>query len=240
MENLERLKNAEFNILKDKKIAIITYHRSNNYGSVLQAYAIAKYLNDLGAKARIIDYHSKKQDELYKTFERFGGIMSIARNFQTLLHFKSINARKKKFDEFIKNELPLTKEYVNISDISAENDNYDLFICGSDQIWNTSCDDFTKAYTLDFVEDKSKCVSYAASIGKNCISPDDEVFFYNQIKDFYKISLREKEGVDEIKRIVGRDDVCLVSDPVTLFSKNEWGELIKNEAVPKKPFILAV
>lgn len=239
MEDFERLNNRESNILKDKKIAIITYHRSNNYGSVLQAYALSKYLNTQGARLNVIDYHSEKQDKLYKTFESVKGLMSVARNIQTFFYLKSIKLRKKKFDEFLKNNFSLTKEYVNVSDISAENDNYDLFICGSDQIWNTSCDDFSKAYTLDFVKDKSKCVSYAASIGKKFIKPEDEDFFYAQLKDFYKLSLREKDGVDEIKRITGRGDVSMVSDPVTLLDKNDWNELIKDVKALNKKYILA-
>lgn len=125
---------------------------------------MSKYLNTQGARLNVIDYHSEKQDKLYKTFESVKGLMSVVRNIQTFFYLKNIKLRKKKFDEFLKNNFSLTKGYVNVSDISAENDNYDLFICGSDQIWNTSCDDFSKAYTLDFVKDKSKCVSYAASI----------------------------------------------------------------------------
>lgn len=226
-------------MLKGKKFAVITYHRSDNYGSILQAYALTEYLKNSGAKVDVIDYHSKKQDELYKTFEPVKGFMSVARNIQTLFHLKSIKLRKRKFDDFLKNNFSLTKEYTDVSEIATENDNYDLFICGSDQIWNTDCDDFTKAYTLDFVKDKSKCVSYAASIGKKYINRENESFFYAQIKDFYKLSLREKDGVDEIARITGRNDVCLVPDPVTLLDESDWSELIKNEKYFSKPYVFA-
>lgn len=102
MEDFERLNNRESNILKDKKIAIITYHRSNNYGSVLQAYALSKYLNTQGARLNVIDYHSEKQDKLYKTFESVKGLMSVARNIQTFFYLKSIKLQQKKVRRIFK------------------------------------------------------------------------------------------------------------------------------------------
>ena len=45
------------------RIGILThFHNSINYGGVLQAYALCKYLNNIGYSAFQIQYHQKTQN----------------------------------------------------------------------------------------------------------------------------------------------------------------------------------
>ena len=53
------------------KIGIITFHGADNYGSVLQAYALTEYLNDKGYDAEIIDYYFEHDYRLYKPFRTY-------------------------------------------------------------------------------------------------------------------------------------------------------------------------
>lgn len=112
---------------------------------------------------------------------------------------------------------------------------YDLYIAGSDQIWNPRCIDFDEAYLLSFVKDKSTCISYGPSIAIHDISPYKELFF-NTLKDYKSISVREEDGAKLIEELVGRQ-ISKVLDPVFLLSKEEWDEILE-EASLKKPYIL--
>lgn len=53
------------------RIGIITYHRAENYGSVLQAYALNKYIRDLNKQYEVetIDYYNQAQMEMYTLFQ---------------------------------------------------------------------------------------------------------------------------------------------------------------------------
>lgn len=78
-----------------KKIGIITFHRAYNYGSALQAYALNKYLRNLGCEVETIDYCSHKQQELYKLYEPNRRIIGLARNMQTYWYEKKLISKKK-------------------------------------------------------------------------------------------------------------------------------------------------
>ena len=51
-------------------IGIITYHRAENYGSVLQAYALNKYIKNINSKFHVetIDYYNETQEKMYNLF----------------------------------------------------------------------------------------------------------------------------------------------------------------------------
>ena len=78
-----------------RKIGIITYHRAINYGSVLQAYALNKYLRKCGHQVETIDYYSYKQEELYQIYEPVNHIMNAIRNIQSRKYYKQLICKKK-------------------------------------------------------------------------------------------------------------------------------------------------
>lgn len=211
---------------KKMKIGILTYHRARNYGSALQAYALTHYLRAQDMDAEIIDYHTKAQDRMYSLFEPCKSFMSFIRNAQTILYYLQLKKKKKRFDEFLNHYIQLGKDkFDEKSDLSVLNAKYDKFICGSDQIWNYQCTDFTTAYLLDFVEDKSKCISYAPSIGIENIEPPYRDIYARLLSGFGALSAREKIGADCISDITGRV-VETVPDPVLLLTKDEWLKII--------------
>ena len=53
-----------------KKIGIITIHRINNYGALLQAYALNKYLSNKGFDVKTIDFRTQRVAESYKIFQK--------------------------------------------------------------------------------------------------------------------------------------------------------------------------
>lgn len=213
------------------KIATITYHRALNYGSVLQTYALNKYLRLLGNDVETIDFSTDVQSLMYKKYSpvKFnrGGLLSVARNIYYFAHSGQFDRKIKKFDTFIKDFIPLSKFQAKDSKAlkAAVNSNpYDLYFCGSDQIWNTNCGDFSTAYLLDFVDDKTRCCAYAPSIGVTKVDAASEELFRRYLTDYKKISVREKGSADYLENIINRK-VDTVLDPVFLLEKEQWLEL---------------
>ena len=219
------------------KIAIITYHRSINYGSVLQSYALNKYLRQLGHTVETIDFSSDNQQKMYKHYEKIGSVMSIARNVYSFIYNQAITKKEIRFNAFIDQNIPLTdyrgNDYNGLCKLSSK---YDLFLCGSDQIWNTRCYDFDLAYLLKFVEDKRKCCSYAASIGVDSLDKVSEDLFKKYISNFKCLSVRETTGAIYLEKIINRK-IESVLDPVFLLSDNEWSSISSDEDIKEK-FIL--
>lgn len=218
------------------KIGIITYHRAENYGSVLQAYALSRYLSKMGHKVELIDFHTKKQDQMYTLFEPIKDVMSLIRNVYSALYYPKNKLKKYRFKKFVENILPIGKYELNeFSDLSILNKEYDYFICGSDQVWNTQCYDFNSAYLLDFVKNKEKCISYAPSIGTDSINYEYAHMFKNNLSKFHAISMREEKGAKCLENILKRK-ISVVPDPVLLLEEIEWNVLM-NDTLPKEKYI---
>ena len=210
------------------KAAIITYHRSYNYGSALQAYALNKTLNDLGVETHTIDYITERQKNIYKHFQRNNSLMNIIRNVYTLRYLKLLKLKYNRFDDFIKTYIRTTSKIYTLPNQLIElNNKYDLFVCGSDQIWNPNTADFDESYLLSFVKDKRKCFSFAPSIGVSSHIHNYENLFKKYLKDFRSLSVREKTAASYLTKLLNRK-VVQVLDPVFLRNCNEWQQLAKD------------
>ena len=201
------------------KIGIITYHRALNYGAVLQAYALQKALMDIGIDSDVIDYRSEYIEYFYKPIK--ANPLKRPKMFLRELFFASSNSKKRKnFDTFINRYLNTSRTVCTQAELKALNDKYDLFITGSDQVWNLKWSGFDKAYFLDFAE-SSKKYSYAASFGFDAIPSGEEATYKKLLSDFEAISVRENTGrkiVDELLQKDARIDV----DPTCLLTKADW------------------
>ena len=200
------------------KINIITCHRAYNYGAVLQAYALEHYLESQGNEVKIIDYYPK---DLHKS-ENKKGIKKIGRN---LIRFFDFKKSEKSFGNFLKENLKLTKRYYSLEQLNSEPPEADIYIVGSDQVWNCNTrngnDD---SYFLTFVPKNKIKASYAASIAMDELTVEQKKRFKANLKDFFAISVREKTAVSLLNKC-GIEDVVKVLDPVYLLEKNKWDEL---------------
>ena len=216
------------------KIGILTYHRAPNYGSALQAYALSRYLNDRGQSAQVIDYHSPGQDTLLRLYTPARSLSGIGRNLYAFRHRRAFRRKQERFESFRRDYLPLSAtEYTDSSDLAECNDQYDRFVCGSDQIWNPLCTDFTDAYLLRFVAQKQRCVSYAASLALESLPEAFSSLFFESLRDFAALSMRESQGAQVIQELVGRE-VSVVPDPVLLLSADEWRRILPPRQIKKK------
>ena len=218
-------------------IGILTFHRANNYGAVLQNYALQNTLIINGFRAVTIDYRSNDIEKWYhiKIIEKNGNI--FFRIIRTILNFYKYGQLKKRqtaFDIFRRDILLISKS-VNRENIKQLENDFDIFICGSDQIWNESivASEDRAVYSLGFVKHSYKA-SYAASAGETNNISDDLIY---QISHLNYVTVREKTLSAFLKKrgILS----TIVCDPVFLMTKSDWATKIK-DLLPqntKKPYL---
>ena len=217
------------------KIATITCHDVYNYGASLQAYALQHYLESIGHNCQIIDY---KPDYLSKHFkltigsEKFGRMgLNWAYVLAKLPNRLLALPRKRAFDAFTRTYLKLsTQRYTSNDELKTNLPDADLFIAGSDQIWNTTFNNGTDpSFYLDFVPGSKYKVSYAASFATDFLRKGSEAFVAAKLANLDEISVREASGCT-LARTMGFEAVQAV-DPVFLLEKKHWLGLSESSAV---------
>lgn len=211
----------------------MTCHHVYNYGATLQAYALQHYLERLGHEVEIIDYRlpsHRRYEWSYLPVE--GRAYVVARKFSFLKwliylyrnrNYLKTWGRKKAFDSFDAEYLKMTEVvYRSTEDLRNSPPKADVYIAGSDQIWNTGMSNgHMPGYYLDFGDEHIKRISYAASFGLSDIRDDVKDFVKKEVSKLNAISVREISGV-RILEAMGVADVDVVCDPVFLLTKEEW------------------
>lgn len=210
----------------------------SNYGAMLQAYALNYYLNSLGYDAETIDFRTYRAEHSYNIFRPIRSFMDIVRDLNTLPYVSKIKKRHQRMKDFIKNEIKLSRGvYRSNSELAQANLDYDYYICGSDQIWNTYCENYDDAFILAFARDKGRRISYAASMGVPSIHEKLQPKFREELSGFSALSVRESNAVDVISRLSGKKTIHVL-DPVFLLTPEQW-KLIQNQNITiKGPYIL--
>ncbi len=211
------------------KVDIITRHAVANYGSLLQSYATQRIFEKLGLDVEFIDYtrYDERAENLAKTHVKGKKWDKnfIFRTIYTLIQTWNYSHMYKVFKKYRKGFINETKqEYGDIEELRKNPPSADLYCTGSDQIWGKiGKSKYDLAYFLDFVKDK-RCISYAASFGKEKIDLDLEKKLPQLLKKYAYVLVRE----DSAKRIVqkcGKEPVEQVLDPTFLLNKEEWEDL---------------
>lgn len=198
------------------KIYTITLHHIINPGSVLQAFALYKYLEEKGYDVEVIDY---RPEIYYQSLQDF-----LKTNLLKIIEFRSQLLQKRKYKLFIERNIKITSKMTK-ENMNSLDDSQTVFIAGSDQIWNMKypCGNDLNYY-LDFVK-KGKKISYAASLGDSACDIQDINIIADRIKDFYWTSIREHEAIDILKN-KGINSLSCVCDPVFLLEKEKYKELM--------------
>lgn len=216
------------------KVGILTFHAVYNYGAVLQAYSLQKTFSDLKLDCEIIDFRQPSQIDYTSLYTRRKGIKSIIKNIMLLPMHSKRKQRSLNFDRFIENELEKSsKIYILEEELRDTNNIYDVFFTGSDQVWNTKkIKEGSKAYFLDFVDDKNRNrFAYASSIGS--AEKDNLIQQADMLKKYKMISCREKRGVEVVAAITDKN-VELVLDPTLLVDVKHLKKYVTSEPTDKK------
>lgn len=211
--------------MENKQVGIITFHSSDNYGAVLQAYALQHYIEEaLGYNVEIVDYRENDKKEgpfvfvrvTHNFFKDF--VLSVIR----FLKYPSLKKRHERFEDFRKDYFHLTPQcYVGAESLNLLRK--DFYISGSDQVFNPRLKNY-KAYYLDFDKRNGQKIAYAPSFGISTFNDDITRQILPLLTDFDILSCREESGASYLSKVLSRT-VPTVVDPVFLLSKDEWGRV---------------
>lgn len=215
--------------MNKKRVGVITFHDYDNYGAILQSYALQRKLKEMGTYPEIIDYRCdyisnpfrlvnlKKKGLFNYIYGAIGHICYIPRRRQCNL-----------FRKHMRYSQPVSK-----GNMGAVAGKYDIYIAGSDQIWDYKLTNFDTTYFLDFVKKGKKKCSYAASIGEHEPPEQYRKKYSSLLKDFDQILVREDYGADIVESLTGSRP-GITCDPTLLLTADEWTSLLKEPRCKNK------
>lgn len=219
------------------KIGLLTQTTIYNYGSILQAYALVRKLESLGCDVKVVNYWPR---DFYDSFNRvylpynlgfFGNLKRAARNFLVMLHSKSIRRSRARYSEFRSRWFNFTKPCFSESDIIENASDCDIFIVGSDCLWNPDCGIFP-VYFLNFTRKIGKpSIAYGPSLSVTKMpNPEAAKEMSELLKCVDFLSSRESAGSRIVEKLSGRS--CeTVLDPTLLFDSDFWLKLVPNPKI---------
>lgn len=214
------------------KIGIITFHRADNFGAALQCLALQTYLQDQGHLVKILDYRCKAIELVYSIlnlrilFSRRNIFKSISTYVFNVRNYSEMRQKHVEYEKFRARYLHLTKSFTKVeADIGM-----DVYIAGSDQIWNLSLlHGFNNYYFLNFpISNRALKISYAAS-SEIAAFPFFESYrnmVSKSLDDFDFISVREENLKLELEKYTNRTiSVCI--DPTFLLEKDRYEQILE-------------
>lgn len=228
-----------------KKIGVITYFHYDNYGTMLQGYALTRAIDDIGgekARSEIIDYRFQEKSISRKQLLK----IRFKRLFVYLFQMKRV-ARLYRFNNKLQEKVAafdaFERDYCNTSEITYKfstelMDNppmYDTYITGSDQTWSPKIG-FNEALFLSFAPNDRVRAAYAPSIGVAYFTEEQRNYVKNHLRSYQFVSCRERYGT-EILKDLSPVEVTTVLDPTLLISSDTWNKIATKPSL-KKPYIL--
>lgn len=218
------------------KVGILTFHRSQNYGALLQAYGLQTFLEGLGHKVSMVDYWPDYHKDMYRVFswsifKRMSFLAKVRYLIYSVGTFYRTIKRQKSTNDFI-------VEYLHVSTEKK----FDAVIYGSDQIWRkyfkNDWGDFNPVYWGNQYVDAPLKIAYAASMGEIIVeNGKDRNFIIKHLSNFDAISIREKDLVEYFEKEFG-EKYQLVCDPVFLLNREQWEKMVNHKQIPPQKYIL--
>ena len=230
-----------------KKAGIITIQKSSNYGACLQCYALYKYVESLGYNCEIIDLHRPGvKHQKYRASKRFVpsrySIKKVIIERIKKLCGKNIEQnyprsaiRMDKIHNF-NERMKYSQPYVSPDDLYDNPPVYDIYISGSDQLWNPTMSFCLEPYFLTFAPNDAVKISYATSIGISNLKEKEKYDYKRWLSGYTYISVREKSARDLLSSFI-KTPLEQVPDPSFLLTKREWQSISIDPKIGK-PYIL--
>jgi hypothetical protein len=223
-------------------IGILTFiNAQDNYGQVLQAFALKDYLEIKGHCVYFINYDRYKdiilnkkkfREKIKKILNPITVIRYLLNLFNQIVYKRFVRIYDRKFDSFREKYFRFTIKYDSLSELKKNPPEMDVYIAGSDQVWNfpdiIHYRNNIGAFFLDF--GKAKKISYAASFGTNELSNEYADLISPLINNFSAISVREASGIKLLQNI-GFSNISLVPDPTFLVNVEYWKQLATHEII---------
>ena len=220
------------------KIGIVTFFCVPNYGAMLQAYALWKYLEKRGHEVEFIDYAfgNTRRISLWKCF--------VSRQLQGC--FDVIRKKLKAYVRFnivhFSDAFPRTRRVATFAALEDVGRKYDALIVGSDQMWNPLwCSGKTlPVVMLDFAPKGKKRIAYAVSFGTNEWKKEQNADEAGRLlRKFDAISVREESGMKLVQELSGRNDAKWMVDPTLLHSAAFYEPLLNSECCNRHRYVFS-
>jgi hypothetical protein len=189
-----------------------------NYGATLQAYALQEFTKGLGAQVELIEHisDSKKSKKIKLTdFSKS--------NLYKIPYACKLNRGYRRFHKFYAEKMSVTSFYANDKALYENPPISEVYISGSDQVFNPRDSKLNRFFLTFAPKDKVK-ISYAASMGDPSLPEDKKLLYKEALKDFTAISVREREAYDIISTLTEKE-VSINCDPAFLLNAKEWRDL---------------
>lgn len=229
------------------KIAVMTYWGYNdNYGQLMQAYALSTYLRSMGHEPRLIKYDhmhdvslkrsliSRIYSMAHKPTQLYKGLLNRVSHIFAKPTYSNCPCATS-FDAFKQTNLNWTQDYPTYQSLVDNPPQDDVYICGSDMIWAESAFD-PDPFFLNFGHPQKR-IAYAPSFGRNSITSPYAKYIKALLRPFDAISVREDSGV-QICNSLGRSDAICVPDPTLLLSKEDYERIEEPYDIPS-PYVFA-
>lgn len=232
------------------KIAILTQPLHNNYGGILQNYALQVVLKKLGHDPTTLDiaykqpewpFHIRVSKFVWRLIKKIFGDQSIL-FCDIKRQWLFLNRPGREQSRFIQTYLNVLHFDERLSESVCDCFHYDAYIVGSDQVWRPRFSPYLMNYFLDFTRKRDVLrLSYAASFGTDCwegvASDIDDII--PLMKEFNAISVREESGVSICRNTFGIDAHCVL-DPTLLLSRDQYSLLFPYQEKAQSASYLAV
>lgn len=224
------------------KVTIVTIIDNQNIGTYLQAYALSTVIKQFGHDVKILNYRRKRTKffPFIKEIWREKKSTPVSALFSILYRVTTVTISRRQLHNFLKKHAVVTRKYYSEKLYQGVEQDADVYIVGSDQVWNSSYNKgLDGVFYLDFVKSNaSKKLAYAASIGKDEFSDKEKDAVNTMLKKFKSVSVREAQSIESLHKI-GIEDAVHVLDPTLLISLDEWVGFAKQDSFTKtEPYLL--
>lgn len=206
-----------------KRITLVTWLGSGNFGTSLQSFALHRKLQDLGYSVTFLSGCPKKFTIKNKIKYVLGLIGVDLSSIKRKIKGEKLTPKQKKLQQFIQDNYNLAEAINSKRQLNRLVDSTDVFVTGSDQIWNTVyC--FNPFYFLDFAKDKKR-IAYASSMGISDFPNEHKQAVKSLLSKFQHIGVREQTAAKTISSLLDRNDIRQVLDPTFLLDRKDWFEI---------------
>ena len=222
----------------NEKIGILTFHKSINYGSVLQSWALSRVISKRFV-VEIIDYEPQNYEFLYANYRPWKSWNNIKYNLKRMPLSSALNNQQQLFKKFRDKQLPLSRKKYNYNNGCDIKEEYKGIVVGSDQVWNIRAKDCDPIFFLPF-NYSGKKVSYACSINDTDYTEKNlPSNLASKICDFDFISIREESGKNKLEQFIAKQKkVYTLLDPTLLCNSSEYDSLLNDRIVDGKYIFL--
>lgn len=230
------------------KASVITLHTVDNYGSVMQTYATQQILKKYGYDVEFVDYWRRDnlpqsraermlEGSTLQKLKPLWGINNFTRKATVSILKNVLEKQRSPMWRFLEEKVQLTKvRYCSYEELEANPPVADVYITGSDQVWNSIWNQgIDRSYFLDFAPAGKPRIAFSASIGREQLDTEEIPETKRLLEKYSAISVREQSAVELLASMDIKS--TLVLDPTLMLEAEEWRKLATKQK-REKPYIL--